>query len=254
LTQFPIPAADFPPFAALKSAILNQRPDSCIDGDSSRKLQARGMVFRSSGIFRFHRLASFVFLNLRKILYDLEYSKTAVKVMTKFLKIISIPISLGTFGVLLWLENRRPLRSSVESKTIRNGRNLAVAGLAALALQIAEQPIVAPLTKLVERKKIGLLKIVRLPKFLETMLAVALLDYTLYLWHVLTHKLPFLWRFHLVHHIDLDMDASTAVRFHFAEMVISVAWRSAQILIIGVSPTSFAAWQLFLFPKIGSEV
>lgn len=170
--------------------------------------------------------------------------------MTKFLKIISIPISLGTFGILLWLENRRPLRDSVESKTIRSARNLAVAGLAALALQIAEQPIVAPLTKLVERKKIGLLKIVRLPKLLETLLAVVLLDYTLYAWHILTHKLPFLWRFHLVHHIDLDMDASTAIRFHFGEMLISVAWRAAQITLIGVSPTSFAAWQLFLFPSI----
>ncbi len=170
--------------------------------------------------------------------------------MKNFLKIISIPISLGTFGVLVWLENRRPLRSPVESKTIRSGRNLAVAGLAALALQLAEQPIVAPLTKFVERKNFGLLKIFRLPKFLETIFAVALLDYTLYVWHVLTHKLPFLWRFHLVHHIDLDLDASTAVRFHFGELLISVAWRSAQILIIGVSPTSFAAWQLFLFPAI----
>ncbi len=170
--------------------------------------------------------------------------------MTKFLKIITVPVSLGVFSVLVWLENRRPLRASVESKLTRNGRNLAVAGLAALALQIAEQPVVAPLTKLVERKNIGLLKIVRLPRILETLLAVALLDYTLYLWHVLTHKLPFLWRFHLVHHIDLDLDASTALRFHFAEMVISVAWRSAQILIVGVSPTSFAAWQLFLFPSI----
>lgn len=170
--------------------------------------------------------------------------------MKRFLKIISIPISLGTFGVLVWLENRRPLRSPVESKMIRSGRNLAVAGLAAAALQLAEQPIVAPLTKLVERKKIGLLKIVRLPKFLETMFAVALLDYTLYVWHVLTHKLPFLWRFHLVHHVDLDLDASTAVRFHCGELLISVAWRSAQILMIGVSPTSFAAWQMFLFPSI----
>jgi len=170
--------------------------------------------------------------------------------MKRFLKIISVPIALGTFGVLVWLENRRPLRSPVESKTIRSGRNLAVAGLAALALQLAEQPIVAPLTKFVERKNFGLLKIARLPKFLETMLAVALMDYTLYVWHVLTHKLPFLWRFHLVHHVDLDLDASTAVRFHFGELLISVAWRSAQILIIGVSPTSFAAWQLFLFPAI----
>ena len=167
-----------------------------------------------------------------------------------FLKIISVPIALGTFGALVWLENRRPLRSSVEPKLRRNERNLAVAGIAALALQLAEQPLAAPVTKLVERQNIGLLKIVRLPKLLETLLAVVLMDYTLYLWHVLTHKLPFLWRFHLVHHIDLDLDASTALRFHFGELTISALWRAAQIVVIGVSPVSFAWWQLFLFPEI----
>lgn len=168
----------------------------------------------------------------------------------KILKLLGASIAVGTFGALLYLENRRPLRRSTESKLIRNARNLTVAGFAAVALQLAEQPIAAPLTKLVERKKIGLLKIFRLPPILELILAVILMDYTLYVWHVLTHKIPFLWRFHAVHHVDLDLDASTALRFHFAEMIISVAWRSAQILTIGVSPVSFAAWQMFLFPSI----
>lgn len=168
----------------------------------------------------------------------------------KIIKIIGGAAALTTFGVLLRLENRRPLRRLVESKLTRSGRNLAVAGLAAVALQLAEQPAVAPLTKLVERKNLGLLKTIRLPRWLETALAVVLLDYTLYLWHVLTHRVPFLWRFHAVHHIDLDLDASTALRFHFGEMLISVAWRSAQVLAIGVSPASYAASQALLFPSI----
>ncbi len=170
--------------------------------------------------------------------------------MKNFLKFISIPIALGTFGILTWLENRRPLRRSIESKIIRSGRNFAVAGIAAVVLQLTEQPVVASLSKFVERKNFGLLKIVRLPKLMEIILAVALMDYTLYIWHVLTHKIPFLWRFHLVHHVDLDLDASTALRFHFGELIISAAWRAAQILVIGVSPGSLAAWQLFLFPSI----
>ncbi len=45
-------------------------------------------------------------------------------------------------------------------------------------------------------------------------LAVLGMDYTIYLWHVLTHKVTFLWRFHLVHHVDIDMDSTTALRFH----------------------------------------
>jgi len=168
----------------------------------------------------------------------------------KVFRWIGAGAAFGALGVLVWLENRRPLRRSVESKLIRGSRNLAVAGVSAIALHLVETPVANRLTKLAERKKWGLLKIARLPRALETILAVALLDYTLYVWHVLTHRVPFLWRFHVVHHIDLDLDASTALRFHFAEMVISVPWRAAQIVVIGVSPLAFAAWQAFLLPSI----
>jgi sterol desaturase/sphingolipid hydroxylase (fatty acid hydroxylase superfamily) len=35
----------------------------------------------------------------------------------------------------------------------------------------------------------------------------------MYVWHRLNHRVPWLWRFHLVHHTDLDLDVSTALRF-----------------------------------------
>ncbi|HEY9402566.1 MAG TPA: sterol desaturase family protein [Pyrinomonadaceae bacterium] len=163
---------------------------------------------------------------------------------------ISASLGAGAFGALVWLEQRRPLRRPVESKLERDARNLAVAGVAALALQVAERPVVERLTALVERRKVGLLKQVALPRTLEVALAIVLLDYTLYVWHVLTHRVDALWRFHLVHHADLDLDASTALRFHFGELVLSVAWRAAQVLLIGVSPQSLSAWQSLLFVSI----
>lgn len=164
---------------------------------------------------------------------------------------IGATLALGAFGALVWLERRRPLRRrAVESKFARNTRNLAVAGVAAVVLQLAERPVVARLTALVERRKIGLLKQLSLSRAWEIALAVLLLDYTLYVWHVLTHRVPALWRFHLVHHADLDLDASTALRFHFGELLISVAWRAAQVLLIGVSPQSLAVWQNLLFVSI----
>lgn len=159
-------------------------------------------------------------------------------------------LTLGTFAALVWLENRRPLRGAVESKLRRNARNLAVATLGALSLQLAEQPVVRPLTRLVERRRVGLLKQLPLPAWLEISLAIALLDYTLYLWHVLTHRAPFLWRFHQAHHADLDMDASTALRFHFGELLLSVPWRAAQILTIGVCPFALSLWQNTLLLEI----
>lgn len=163
---------------------------------------------------------------------------------------ISAPLVVGAFGLLVWLERRRPLRRAVEPKLTREVRNLTVAALSAIALQLAERPVVERLTAMVERRRWGLLKRVRLPRWVEAALALVLMDYTLYVWHVLTHRVPLLWRFHLVHHVDLDLDASTALRFHFAELVSSVPWRAAQILVLGVSPFSFSVWQTFLFLSI----
>jgi len=162
----------------------------------------------------------------------------------------SVPLILGAFGALLWLEWRRPLRREVEPKLTRTARNLAVAGIGVVALQLTERPVALELATLVERHDLGLLKLLRLPVWLETALAVALLDYTLYVWHVLTHKVPFLWRFHVAHHVDLDLDASTALRFHFGELALSVPWRAAQLLIIGVSPIAYSTWQTFVFLSI----
>jgi len=157
---------------------------------------------------------------------------------------------LGAFSLLTWLERRRPLRREVEPKLTRTARNLAVAGIGAVALQLTERPVALELAALVEQHNVGLLKLLRLPVWLETVLAVALLDYTIYVWHVLTHKVPFLWRFHVAHHVDLDLDASTALRFHFGELALSVPWRAAQLLIIGVSPIAYSTWQTFVFLSI----
>lgn len=163
---------------------------------------------------------------------------------------VSAPLILGTFGLLVWLERRRPLRRAVEPKTTRGARNLAVAAAGAVALRLTERPVADALTSLVERRRCGLLKLFKLPRWLEVALAVVLLDYTLYLWHVLTHRVPLLWRYHVVHHIDLDLDTTTALRFHFAELVVSVPWRAAQIVAIGVSPTALSVWQTLLMLSI----
>jgi sterol desaturase/sphingolipid hydroxylase (fatty acid hydroxylase superfamily) len=89
-----------------------------------------------------------------------------------------------------------------------------------------------------------------LPSAMELVLGILLLDYTLWHWHRINHVWPFLWRFHLVHHLDLDLDASTALRFHFGEMALSVAYRALQVVVIGPSPLALGLWQLLLAVSI----
>jgi sterol desaturase/sphingolipid hydroxylase (fatty acid hydroxylase superfamily) len=82
------------------------------------------------------------------------------------------------------------------------------------------------------------------PQGIKVIVAFLLLDYSNYVWHILLHKLPFMWRFHLVHHTDLDLDVTTAFRFHFGELIASVFFRGAAVLLIGVSPTIVLIYEI----------
>ena len=159
-------------------------------------------------------------------------------------------IGAGTLLLLAWLERRKPLRRSVEPKLRREARNLSVAGVSAIALVLAERPIVMPLAATVENRGWGLLRQLGFPFWLEIAVALLLMDYTFYIWHVLLHRVPLLWRFHLAHHVDLDLDASTALRFHFTEMLASIPWRAGQVAVFGLTPLTFSIWQCVFLVSI----
>lgn len=145
---------------------------------------------------------------------------------------------------LVCVELVRPLRPHQrEPKLRRNSRNALIGSLGAVAVELCEQPIVLPLARFTARRGWGLLPRLHLPAAVETALALVALDYTLYVWHILVHRVPWLWRFHRVHHADLDLDASTAIRFHFGELIASVPWRSAQVMLIGVDARTLQLWQ-----------
>jgi sterol desaturase/sphingolipid hydroxylase (fatty acid hydroxylase superfamily) len=71
------------------------------------------------------------------------------------------------------------------------------------------------------------------------------MDLSFYYWHLVNHRVALLWRFHNVHHIDPDLDVSTALRFHFGELAFSAGFRIVQILLIGISAWVYVAYELF---------
>jgi sterol desaturase/sphingolipid hydroxylase (fatty acid hydroxylase superfamily) len=153
-------------------------------------------------------------------------------------------IVVGALVSILWLERSRPLRCGREDKQRRDARNLMMGALAAIAVRVGEKPFTAPLARWVHASASGLLPRLNLPALAEVGLTVVLLDYTLYVWHVLTHRIPFLWRFHRTHHADLDLSTTTALRFHFVEMLLSTPVRIAQVVVIGAAPLSLSLWQM----------
>lgn len=145
---------------------------------------------------------------------------------------------------LLVLERRRPLRPAGNEGRWRDLRNLTLAALGGASLALAQGPLVTPLLRAGERRRWGLLRAARLPPALADFAAIVLLDYTQYVWHRLTHEVPFLWRFHEVHHLDRSLTATTGVRFHPGELLLAVPFRALQVVVLGVSPRALDLWQL----------
>lgn len=102
-----------------------------------------------------------------------------------------------------------------------------------LAVRLALIPVLVYLAIWAEEMGVGILNWLGFPIWLTYVIAFLLLDYGNYLWHLLNHKWDFLWRFHNVHHIDLDLDVTTALRFHFGEVLLSIFFRGLMIVIIG---------------------
>src|SRR5438552_2749408 len=99
----------------------------------------------------------------------------------------------------LWPLRRRRL----EPRARRTARNLGVAGVSLAVTELLQIPVLVPVAAWVKATGFGLLNVLPLSTAVRLVLGVLLLDYTLWFWHFANHRLRFLWRFHVVHHVDL---------------------------------------------------
>jgi sterol desaturase/sphingolipid hydroxylase (fatty acid hydroxylase superfamily) len=159
---------------------------------------------------------------------------------------IGAPVLVVSFIALLLMERRWSLRQRVDRWLRRILINLAVAGPSFLVLRLLLIPVAVTVAVWAEAQGLGLLRLLEIPAVPAAIVAILLLDYTMYFWHWLNHRVPLLWRFHHVHHSDLDLDVSTAFRFHFGEMLLSVAARMLQVVVVGASPAAVLIYEIVL--------
>ncbi len=150
---------------------------------------------------------------------------------------------LVAIGAIFVLERRRPLRRQTRNPAPRIVRNVAMGAMCAAVVATIETPVTHAIAERNVRGQRGLAQ--RAPRALRPLVAFLAMDYGFYLWHFATHRLRPLWRFHRVHHVDSDMDMSTAIRFHMADMLVSLPWRMAQVRLSGIGPQALDAWQRF---------
>jgi sterol desaturase/sphingolipid hydroxylase (fatty acid hydroxylase superfamily) len=145
-------------------------------------------------------------------------------------------------AVMFILERRVGLR---RSRSPLLGRLWVNAVISALAFAVAlVRPISMAVLGWAWDRPFGLVHVVAMPVPMQFVLSFLLMDLTFYWWHVANHRVPFLWRFHNVHHIDPDLDVSTAFRFHFGEVALSAGFRVVQVSVIGLSAWMFAVYEL----------
>jgi len=148
-------------------------------------------------------------------------------------------------GLLFFLafELANPYRPSSVSKVTRWLNNLGITLFNSMVLHLLFSGAIIVTAGYVERHGIGVLNIVTLASWSEVLVTVALLDFMLYIWHLLNHEIPFFWRFHRVHHSDLNMDASTATRFHIGELAISMVIKVSLIFFLGANALSIVVFE-----------
>lgn len=159
----------------------------------------------------------------------------------KFGKIALVVVASAVVGGLLLAERKAPLRDQKKPALPRTVRNAVMGAGCAVIVAAVEEPLTQSIAQKNEDYKRGLAQ--KLPKPLREIAGIIAMDYGFYWWHVATHRVPFLWRFHRVHHIDPDMDTSTAVRFHPADMFVSLPWRLVQVRLSGVGPRGLHWWR-----------
>lgn len=92
----------------------------------------------------------------------------------------------------------------------------------------------------------GLLNLVPAPAWVEVLLALVVLDLAIYGQHVLSHRVPLLWRLHRVHHADPGFDVTTGIRFHPVEIVLSMLFKLALVTALGASPLAVLVFEVLL--------
>jgi sterol desaturase/sphingolipid hydroxylase (fatty acid hydroxylase superfamily) len=159
-------------------------------------------------------------------------------------------IRLGCFGsvlllMALWEALALRRRLSV-GRPARWASNLGLAALNSLAARFLVPLGAVGTALLAQQRGWGLLNNVALPGWLAVPLAVVALDLAIYLQHVLFHAVPLLWRLHLVHHAHLDFDATTGVRFHTLEILLSMGIKMVAVVLVGAPAAAVVAFEVLL--------
>jgi sterol desaturase/sphingolipid hydroxylase (fatty acid hydroxylase superfamily) len=160
--------------------------------------------------------------------------------------VIRLSFFFGIFAVMAAWELVSPRRTLTTSKAVRWLSNLGITVLNPMVVRAVSPFLPVGMALLAQKNGWGLLNNLILPYWLDVAAAVIVLDLVIYLQHVMLHTVPLLWRFHMMHHADLDIDLTTGLRFHPVEMILSMGIKLSTVVLIGPPVLAVLIFEILL--------
>ena len=159
-------------------------------------------------------------------------------------------VRLGVFlsilvAMAIW-EVASPRRRPSLGRRRRWTANLSLAVIDTAVLRVAFPILAVGVAEAAEARGWGLLHVWAAPAWISIPVAVLALDCLIYGQHLLFHALSPLWRLHMTHHSDLDVDATTGLRFHPVEIAVSMGVKMAAVAALGAPPEAVVLFEVLL--------
>ncbi|WP_372881145.1 sterol desaturase family protein [Psychromonas sp.] len=167
-------------------------------------------------------------------------------VLIEFEQVIRPAVFLALLVLLAAAEFFFPLAKRKCTRAYQWGINLGMVLLDSLILKLIFPLLAVGVAHYAAEQGLGLFNLVALPVAVTLLLSLLMLDLLIYGQHVLMHNLPLLWRLHRVHHTELGLDVTSAVRFHPIEIVISMVIKMIFVLLMGIPVAAVIIFEILL--------
>ncbi|MFA7387079.1 MAG: sterol desaturase family protein, partial [Thiohalobacteraceae bacterium] len=159
---------------------------------------------------------------------------------------IRLGFFLGIFAIMALWELAAPRRPLTQSKGGRWGNNIGLVVFNTVLLRLVFPAAAVGMALFAREQGWGVLNYFEVPYVLAVIGAVLVLDFFIWLQHVMVHAVPALWRLHRVHHADLDFDVTTGARFHPIEILLSMGIKFAVIAVLGPPVLAVILFEILL--------
>ena len=153
---------------------------------------------------------------------------------------------LGIFSAVGIAEIIYPRRSLTTSKSWRWFANVGIIFLNTFFIRLLFSAGAVGVALFVSEHNWGIFNSLAIPNWLAVILTVIILDFVIYLQHVMFHAVPTLWRLHMMHHADMDIDVTTGTRFHPIEMILSMLIKASAIIVLGAPALGVIIFEIIL--------